>query len=133
MRINTKHPTPPALLYLEAEQLAKRIEKALSDPTAKRETFFMDVEIVGCDTVRECDGLAMSSRNKLLTPRARRLASAFNCELRSPRDDEAVRDRLRHIGFEVDYVETRGDRRFGAIVVDCDDKTVRLIDNVAVA
>ncbi len=44
MRLNTKHPTPPALLYLEAEQLAKRIEKALSDPTATRETFFMDVD-----------------------------------------------------------------------------------------
>ena len=44
MRINTKHPTPPVLLHLEAEQLADKIEKALHDPTATRETFFMDVD-----------------------------------------------------------------------------------------
>jgi len=93
-------------------------------------SFFMDVEIVGCETVRECDGLAMSSRNKLLTPQARRLAGKFNLALRSDSSDAKVRDDLTALGFQVDYVETRGDRRFGAIVVDCGDHTVRLIDNV---
>ena len=44
MRIDTKHPALPALLHLEAEQLAQKIEEALLDPTATRETFFMDVE-----------------------------------------------------------------------------------------
>ena len=41
------------------------------------QTFFMQVEIVGCDTVREQDGLAMSSRNKLLSRQARCKASDF--------------------------------------------------------
>ena len=33
--------------------------------------YSMDVEIIPCPTVRECDGLAMSSRNTLLTPQQR--------------------------------------------------------------
>ncbi len=94
------------------------------------ETFFMDVEIVGCETIRECDGLAMSSRNKLLNREARRLARKFNEALSSASSDAAVADALTRFGFQVDYVETRGERRFGAIVVDCGDHTVRLIDNV---
>ena len=97
------------------------------------ETFFMDVDIVGCETVRECDGLAMSSRNKLLTREARRVANKFNQALRSHNCDAKVRDDLTAVGFAVDYVETRGERRFGAIVVDCGDHTVRLIDNVQVS
>jgi pantoate--beta-alanine ligase len=36
--------------------------------------FRLPVEIVGCETVREPDGLAMSSRNMLLTPEQRNLA-----------------------------------------------------------
>ncbi len=94
------------------------------------ETFFMDVDIVGCETVRECDGLAMSSRNKLLSKDARREAAKFNQTLRAPVDDAHVRAQLAAFGFQVDYVETRGNRRFGAIVVDCGEHTVRLIDNV---
>ena len=97
------------------------------------ETFFLDVDIVGCETVRECDGLAMSSRNKLLTKDARRVASKFNKALRSKACDKKVSADLAAFGFQVDYVETRGDRRFGAIVVDCGDHTVRLIDNVEAA
>lgn len=97
------------------------------------ETFFMDVDIVGCETVRECDGLAMSSRNKLLTKQTRKHAPKFNAALRSPGSDQAVAALLEQQGFQVDYIETRGPRRFGAVVVDCGDHTVRLIDNVAVA
>ncbi len=94
------------------------------------DAFYMDVQIVGCDTVRECDGLAMSSRNKLLDREGRRLASKFNAALSSPLPDRDVADLLTAQGFSVDYVETRGERRFGAVVVACGEKTVRLIDNV---
>jgi len=92
--------------------------------------FFMDVDIIGCDTVRECDGLAMSSRNKLLTPAARRMAHKFHDALASSLHDTQVRELLTELGFQVDYVETRDERRFGAVVVDCDGHEVRLIDNV---
>ena len=94
--------------------------------------FFLDVEIVGCSTVREADGLAMSSRNKLLDEKARCQAAMFNRELRSARCDEFVAERLARQGFEVDYIETRGARRFGAVVVRSGDRCVRLIDNVEV-
>lgn len=94
------------------------------------ETFFIDVEIVGCETIRECDGLAMSSRNKLLNTDARRIARKFNETLASPASDDAVANALTEFGFRVDYVETRNRTRFGAIVVNCGDHSVRLIDNV---
>jgi pantoate--beta-alanine ligase len=35
----------------------------------------LSVEIVACETIRETDGLAMSSRNRLLTPQAREKAA----------------------------------------------------------
>jgi pantoate--beta-alanine ligase len=37
--------------------------------------FSIPLEIIGCDTLREPDGLAMSSRNRLLTPDERVIAS----------------------------------------------------------
>lgn len=95
------------------------------------EAFFMDVEIVPCETVRETDGLAMSSRNKLLDHDARALARHFNKILVRACDDEHAIQQLEAKGFKVDYVETRGSQRFGAVVVNSGDKVVRLIDNVA--
>ncbi|MFW6092555.1 MAG: pantoate--beta-alanine ligase [Pseudomonadota bacterium] len=94
------------------------------------EAFFLDVEIVPCATVREADGLAMSSRNARLGAQGRALAPQFYALLRTPVDDAEVRARLTHAGFEVDYVETRRGRRFGAVIVAGRDGDVRLIDNV---
>jgi pantoate--beta-alanine ligase len=94
------------------------------------ETFFMDVHIVGCATVREPDGLALSSRNALLDPLGRARSAQFQQLLRSELDDADVARELERAGFVVDYVETRDGRRFGAIVVSCGDRQVRLIDNV---
>ncbi|NOX51098.1 MAG: pantoate--beta-alanine ligase [Gammaproteobacteria bacterium] len=106
--------------------------------------FCMDVEIVGCETVRERDGLAMSSRNKLLSEPARAVAHKFKQALScapakisadqtladQKMADQLVADRLAAYGFQVDYVETRKHRRFGAIVVEGRNGQVRLIDNV---
>lgn len=96
------------------------------------ESFFMDVEIVGCATVREPDGLALSSRNALLDTAGRARSAQFQRLLRSDLDDAAVARELNRAGFVVDYVETRDGRRFGAVLVDCGDRQVRLIDNVLV-
>jgi pantoate--beta-alanine ligase len=89
--------------------------------------FFLETEIVACRTVRDVDGLALSSRNALLSPEAREMAPRFAEILASGEDLEVVRQRLEDEGFEVDYVEDVAGRRYGAVRLD----GVRLIDNVS--
>ena len=92
--------------------------------------FFLPVDIVGCETVRDADGLALSSRNQLLDACARRKAGCFNVILRNAVDDETAIRELQNLGAQVDYVETTGGRRFGAIVLPTHSGEVRLIDNL---
>ena len=94
------------------------------------EAFFMDLEIVACETVREHDGLAMSSRNALLNVESRALASEFNRVLRSADSDAKARGELERLGFAVDYVVARFGRRLAAVSVPGREGSVRLIDNV---
>jgi pantoate--beta-alanine ligase len=88
--------------------------------------FFLDTEIVACPTVREADGLAMSSRNALLTPDERALAPTLHRVLAGGGAVEEMRRRLEAAGFGVDYVERRGNRVLAAVRLG----KVRLIDNV---
>jgi pantoate--beta-alanine ligase len=90
------------------------------------DAFLLPVEIVACPTVREPDGLAMSSRNRRLSELGRQHAAEFPKALRTARDAAAAAAYLRVRGFEVDYVEDCGGVRVGAVRVD----GVRLIDNV---
>lgn len=94
------------------------------------EAFFLDTKIVGCPTVREADGLAMSSRNLNLSARDREKAAEFNAILKSEGVDQEIGRKLCDAGFQVDYVKTIKQRRFGAVVMDPTGKPVRLIDNV---
>jgi len=91
------------------------------------EAFFLKTRIVGCPTIREPDGLAMSSRNRRLSPVERALAPTFAAALREEPSAAAARERLLAAGFVVDYVEDRARRRFGAVRLG----QTRLIDNVA--
>ncbi len=95
--------------------------------------FFLDTEIIPCALVRESDGLAMSSRNRLLTseeraraPRLHRVLAQSVEHARSPGDAAAE---LTREGFEVEYVADHEGRRLAAVRLG----KVRLIDNVEYA
>ncbi len=94
------------------------------------DAFFMDVEIIPCATVREDDGLAMSSRNENLDAAGRAKAGLLNRLIRSNLSDAQVAQALSEAGFEVDYIVSRDGRRFAAASLACGDRVVRLIDNV---
>jgi pantoate--beta-alanine ligase len=88
--------------------------------------FFLDTEIIACPTVREESGLAMSSRNRLLSETARAKAPVLYRALTTCATPADARFVLAANGFLVEYVEDRWGRRLAAAVLD----GVRLIDNV---
>ena len=90
--------------------------------------FFVPTTIVACPTVRDVDGLALSSRNGRLAPPERLRAPILHRVLSSAPSAEAAADDLRQSGFAVDYVEDRDGRRLGAVRLG----KVRLIDNVQI-
>ncbi|MHB8534594.1 MAG: pantoate--beta-alanine ligase [Sulfuricaulis sp.] len=111
----------------------------------------MPVEIVGVETVRETDGLAMSSRNHYLSATERQTAPHLYMTLCSLRDrvlrhgsvtgeaEAAAIESLKTQGFRPDYVSVRRqddlamprseDKRLVALAAAWLGKT-RLIDNV---
>jgi len=106
---NLVEPTRSYFGQKDAQQLLV-IKKMVAD-------LKMNLEVVACPTVREADGLAMSSRNIFLKPEDRRLAGvipkalfmARDLWLAGERDSEALRRQVRKTilgvsGTEVDYV-----------------------------
>lgn len=90
--------------------------------------FFMATEIIPCPIVREQDGLAMSSRNRRLSPVERALAPLFHRCLETRQPAARIKKALSVAGFRPDYVEERWGRRLGAVKLG----KVRLIDNVKI-
>jgi pantoate--beta-alanine ligase len=86
----------------------------------------LPVEIVGCPTVRDGDGLALSSRNRRLSPMARAQAAIFPRVLQTASDATTAAEVLREKNFDVDYVNDVDGVRLGAVRLE----GVRLIDNV---
>lgn len=109
----------------------------------------VDVRIVGVPTVREADGLAMSSRNRYLSPEEREQASALSSALLAGRyaaggGPAAVLDAARAVLDEVpairtDYLELRGPWLEPApavgparLLVAARLGSTRLLDNIAI-
>ena len=88
--------------------------------------FFMKTKIVRCPTIREEDGLAMSSRNIRLSKQERMIAPLFHQLLKSNKQPKEIANELLSKGFKVDYITDLDNRRFGAVYLG----NVRLIDNV---
>lgn len=88
--------------------------------------FFLDIDVVPCTTVRDENGLALSSRNARLSSEGRGRAALFPQILRSSPNAEDADQALRQAGFEVEYVADEDGRRLAAI--QCEG--VRLIDNI---
>jgi pantoate--beta-alanine ligase len=89
--------------------------------------FFLRTEIIPCPTVREPDGLAMSSRNARLSAAERALAPKFHSILTAAGSTDDAEAALAAAGFTVDYVADHNGHRFGAVRLG----QTRLIDNVA--
>ena len=92
------------------------------------DAFFLETEIISCPTIRNQAGLALSSRNALLSKSQHQLASQFYQCLSTIAPKGAVSDKLKSLGFEVDYIEEHWGRRFGAVRLG----KVRLIDNIEI-
>jgi pantoate--beta-alanine ligase len=109
------------------------------------------VEIVGAPTVREADGLAMSSRNQYLTPEDRRAAPAIYRQLQQASEaigsgvrdfasvEGAGRAALQAAGFRPDYFSVRDartlapaqpDTRHFVVLAAARIGKARLIDNL---
>lgn len=88
--------------------------------------FFVDTEVISCQTLRDENGLALSSRNSRLKAKEYNVAINFPKLLASDLSLLEITTQLQKLGFFVDYVEEVEGRRFGAVTID----GVRLIDNV---
>ena len=111
--------------------------------------FNLPIEIIGAPTVREADGLALSSRNAYLSPQERAAAPELQRQLQaiaaSPDADTAIeraKAALTATGFgKIDYITLRDADTLGDITAATKAKRLlaalwlgktRLIDNIAV-
>ncbi|MFE5590659.1 pantoate--beta-alanine ligase [Streptomyces sp. NPDC056549] len=104
------HLTAPDLAFFgqkDAQQLAliRRMARDLNFP----------VEIVGVETVRESDGLALSSRNRYLSAGERRTALALSRALFAARERLAAQEALRARAASLPGAQGRAENRAEAL------------------
>ncbi len=135
---------PSAAVFGEKDWQQLKVVRAMAHVRHPR------VEIIPCETVRESDGLAMSSRNQLLDARARASAGAIHQALKAAREEKdasAAEERMRHVlvdaGLEIEYACVRDARSLlppdqagfgqegGRALIAARVQGVRLIDNIA--
>lgn len=111
------------------------------------------IEVIGCPTIREEDGLALSSRNLLLSDRARIIAPALNRAMTQAADQilnggdvaaalASAKEKVVAAGFiDVEYIELRAAASLAPLthlteparlLAAANLAGVRLIDNIAV-
>lgn len=92
------------------------------------QALFLPTEIIACKTVRANDSLALSSRNSRLNPEQRQKAARFPQLLAGSQSSETIAEQLKALGFTVEYIAEKWQRRLGAVWLD----GVRLIDNISI-
>lgn len=149
--------TVVAKLFLQAQAdialFGEKDYQQLQVVTRMARDLDLPIEVVGCPTVREADGLAMSSRNRFLSPDERRAAAAVPRSLAqvathirqgiAPADAaEEGASALAGAGFIVDYLEARNAASLQPLAGQAGEPirllvaarigATRLIDNLAV-
>jgi len=103
--LNLSSPTRAYFGKKDAQQLA--LIKQMVD------SYFMDIEIVPCEIIRECNGLAMSSRNSYLSPedkiRALSLFQSLNLAIsmifKKELDADIIKEEMKKVLSKVDKIE----------------------------
>ncbi len=113
---------PDAAYFGEKDFQQYKLIKDMAD------SFFIPCKIKMIPTVRESSGLAMSSRNLRLTFEQKILAPKLFQTISQKISITQALAELQKFGFQVDYIEDHGDRRFAAAFLG----DVRLIDNVKI-
>lgn len=88
--------------------------------------FFLPIQIISCPTIRNSEGLALSSRNARLTEGERKNASLIYKTITTASSSSEAKSVLENAGFKIDYLVDVANRRYVAAYVG----EVRLIDNV---
>lgn len=94
--------------------------------------FFISTEIIGCPTMRDERGLALSSRNSRLSDQDKQRASLIFKSITTAKTAQNAQADLEKAGFKIDYLVDIDNRRFVAAFVPSavSDGDVRLVDNV---
>tara|TARA_B100001094_G_C18179868_1_gene800246 strand:+ start:1502 stop:2272 length:771 start_codon:yes stop_codon:yes gene_type:complete len=90
------------------------------------ESFFVPTEVIVCPTIRDENGLALSSRNQHLSQTGRIQAGIFAHILHTTPDLSEVRKKLSAASIKIDYLAEYYGRRFAAVFIE----DIRLIDNI---
>lgn len=117
------------------------------------EDLCMPIDIVGIETARDVDGLALSSRNGYLSKQERAIAPFIHATLQELREavacgfdnyvdlEKHAREKLKSVGFEPDYVSVRDARTLKEVNPYTEQIVIlaaaklgktRLIDNVSI-
>lgn len=92
------------------------------------DALFLEVNIIGCETVRSETGLALSSRNSKLTEVQKLSAEKINTILCSGKSIDEIKSSLIALGLNVEYVEQYMQRIFAAVRIG----NARIIDNILI-